>query len=134
LTGVEVIMRRGFGPDIPRTLEDACDPAKMAVIVYDMQVGVLRQLPDGGAEAIQRVSQVVAAAREGGYPVIFSRHMSLPTKLLGTSQLRTAMRWQQVDDPQNVESWLRFSGDALLTDIATIAPRLAAHPPAEAGP
>ena len=69
-------MRRGFGPDIPRTLEDACDPAMMAVIVYDMQVGVIRQLPDGGAETVERVSRVLTAARAGGYPVFFTRHMS----------------------------------------------------------
>jgi len=98
-------MRRGFDKDVPRTLEDTCDPATMAVIVYDMQVGVLRQLPDAGAEAVQRVSQVLAAARGGGYPVFFTRHMSLPVRLLGTSQLRTAMRWQQVDDQEKVESW-----------------------------
>jgi biuret amidohydrolase len=91
-------MRRGFGEDVPQTLEDPCDPATTAVIVYDMQVGVLRQLPDGGAEAIQRVSQVLAAARDAGYPVFFTRHMSLPVRLMGTSQLRTAMRWQRVDD------------------------------------
>lgn len=98
-------MRRRFGLDIPQTLEDACDPATLALIVYDMQVGVLRQLPDGGAEAVQAVSRVLAAAREGGYPVFFTRHMSLPVRLLGTSQLRTAMAWQQVDDPDKVESW-----------------------------
>jgi nicotinamidase-related amidase len=98
-------MHRGFGLDIPQTLEDACDPATMAVIVYDMQFGVLRQLPDGGAEAVQRVFQVLAAARCGGYPVFFTRHMSLPLRLLGTAQLRTAMSWQQVDDPEKVESW-----------------------------
>jgi nicotinamidase-related amidase len=98
-------MRRGFGEHLAQTLEDACDPATMAVIVYDMQVGVVRQLPDGGAEAVQRVSQVLAGARSGGYPVFFTRHMSLPVRLLGTSQLRTAMRWQQVDSPEKVESW-----------------------------
>jgi nicotinamidase-related amidase len=97
-------MRRTFGL-ISQTLEDTCDPATMAVIIYDMQVGVLRQLPDGGAEAVQRVSEVVAAAREGGYPVFFTRHLSLPVRLMGTSQLRTAMRWQQVDNPEKVESW-----------------------------
>jgi biuret amidohydrolase len=90
---------------IPRSLEDACDPATMAVIIYDMQVGVLRQLPDGGAEATRRVSEVLAAARGGGYPVFFTRHMSLPVRLMGTAQLRTAMRWQQVEDPEQVESW-----------------------------
>ena len=39
-------MRQGFGLDIPKTLEDACDPATMAVIVYDMQAGILRQIPE----------------------------------------------------------------------------------------
>jgi nicotinamidase-related amidase len=98
-------MRRRLGLDIPETLEDACDPATMAVIVYDMQAGVLGQLPDGGAEAVDRVSQVLAAARAGGYPVFFTRHMSLPARLMGTAQLRTAMTWQRVDDPEKVESW-----------------------------
>jgi biuret amidohydrolase len=98
-------MRRRFSLDIPGTLEDACNPATMAVIVYDMQAGVLRQLPDGGADAVERVSGVLAAARSGGYPVFFTRHMSLPVRLMGTTQLRTAMAWQRVDDPEKVESW-----------------------------
>ena len=98
-------MRRHLGLDIPETLEDACDPATMAVIIYDMQAGVLGQLPDGGAEAADRVSQVLAAARAGGYPVFFTRHMSLPVRLMGTAQLRTAMAWQRVDDPEKAESW-----------------------------
>jgi len=77
----------------------------MAVIVYDMQAGVLRQLPDGGVEAVERVSRVLAAARAGGFPVFFTRHVSLPVRLMGTAQLRTAMAWQRVDDPGKVESW-----------------------------
>ena len=52
-------MRRRFSLDIPETLEDACDPATMAVIVYDMQAGVVRQLPDGGAQTAERVSGVL---------------------------------------------------------------------------
>jgi len=221
-------MRRRSGPDIPKTLEDACHPATMAVIIYDMQAGVLGQLPDGGAQAVELVSRVLAAARAGGYPVFFTRHMSLPVRLMGTAQLRTAMAWQRVDSPDKVESWFlrgtpgfqiaadlsprgdeavfdklamsafagtplqmalrdlgirafaiagvaleigiaptvwhavdlglipvvvtdacagrdqpamqrvlddfRFSGDALLTDIATITPLLAARPPGEPGP
>jgi nicotinamidase-related amidase len=98
-------MRRRSGLNIPETLEDICDPATMAVIVYDMQAGVLRQLPDGGAGAVQRVSQVLTAARAGGHPVFFTRHMSLPVRLMGTAQLRTAMAWQHVDDPGQVQSW-----------------------------
>src|SRR6266571_2166553 len=112
-------MRRRFGLDIPETIEDACNPATMAVIVYDMQVGVVRQLPDG-AETVERVSRVLTAARAGGYPVFYTRHMSLPPRLMGTAQLRTAMSWQNVDDPGKVESWfLRDSpGFQIVPDLS----------------
>ena len=113
-------MRRRSGLEIPETIEDACDPAAMALIVYDMQVGVLRQLPDGGAEAVKQVSRVLAAARAGGYPVFFTRHMSLPVRLMGTAQLRTAMAWQGVDTPEEVQSWfLRGApGSEIVADLA----------------
>lgn len=94
---------RGSLP-IPEALEDVCDPAALAVIVYDMQMGVLEQLPDG-AEAVNRVERVLGAARTGGYPVFFTRHMSLPRRLMGVTQLRTAMAWQQTTDPEQVDSW-----------------------------
>ena len=113
-------MRRWSGLDIPKTLEDACDPATMALIVYDMQAGVLRQLPDGGGGAVERVSQVVTAARAGGYPVFFTRHLSLPVRLMGRAQLRTAMAWQRVDGPEKVQSWfLRDSpGFEIVADLS----------------
>ena len=104
---------------IPGTLEDLCDPAAMAVVVYDMQAGVLKQLPDG-AEAVNRVARVLAAARAGGYPVFFTRHMSLPRRLMGVTQLRTAMAWQRKTDPGQVDSWfLRDSpGFHIVPDLA----------------
>jgi nicotinamidase-related amidase len=115
-------MRRHSGLDIPETIEDACDPATMALIVYDMQAGVLRQLPDDGAEAVERVSRVLTAARAGGYPVFFTRHMSLPVRLMGTAQLRAAMAWQHVDSAEKVQSW--FLRDAPGSEIvADLAPR-----------
>lgn len=109
---------RGSLP-IPETLEDVCDPAALAVIVYDMQVGVLGQLPDG-AETVKRVARVLGAARTGGYPVFFTRHMSLPRRLMGVTQLRTAMAWQQTADPDRVESWfLRDSpGFQIVPDLS----------------
>jgi biuret amidohydrolase len=115
-------MRRRSGLDIPETLEDTCDPATMALIVYDMQDGVLRQLPDGGAEAVERVSQVLTAARAGGYPVFFTRHMSLPVRLMGTAQLRTAMAWQHVDSPEKVQSWF-LRGTPGFEIVAGLSPR-----------
>ena len=97
-------MPRRSDLDIPKTIEEACDPATMALIVYDMQSGVVRQLPDG-PQAVERVGRVLTAARAGGYPVFYTRHMSLPPRLMGTAQLRTAMAWQHVDDPEKVQSW-----------------------------
>jgi nicotinamidase-related amidase len=115
-------MRGRSALDIPETLEDACDPATMALIVYDMQAAVLRQLPDGGAEAVERASHVLTAARAGGYPVFFTRHMSLPVRLMGRAQLRTAMAWQRVDGPEKVESWF-LPGTPGFQIVADLSPR-----------
>jgi nicotinamidase-related amidase len=116
-------MRQRSGLEIPETLQDACDPATMALIVYDMQAGVLRQLPGGGTEVIARVSRVLTAARAGGYPVFFTRHMSLPVRLMGTAQLRTAMAWQRVDSPEKVQSWFQpgTPGFEIVVDLAPSA-------------
>jgi biuret amidohydrolase len=92
------------GLDIPRTLEEVCRPRRMALLVYDMQVGILSQLPHGH-EIVQKVRGVLRAAREGGFPVFFSRHMSLPKELMGAFQLRQAMAWQRTDRPEDVEPW-----------------------------
>ena len=89
--------------DIPRTLEEACDPKHMALLIYDMQVGIVSQLPHG-PEITRRVGNVLAAARDGGFPVFFSRHMSLPKELMGIFQLRQAMTWQQVERIEDVKS------------------------------
>jgi nicotinamidase-related amidase len=68
----------------------------MALLVYDMQVGILRQLPTA-SETIARVLEVLDAARGAGIRTLFTRHVSLPLELAGSMQLRTAMSWQHVD-------------------------------------
>jgi biuret amidohydrolase len=89
--------------DIPKTLEDACDPRHLALIVYDMQVGVVGQLDDG-PQVTARVVRVLDAARKAGVRVYFIRYMSLPVELMGVSQLRTAMTWQRKDRVGDVVS------------------------------
>ena len=96
-------MERAFGLDIPRGLEEACDPRRIALIVYDMQVGIVSQLSHGPA-VTAKVAEILGAAREGGFPVFFSRHMSLPKELMGVFQLRQAMAWQRVDRVEDVKS------------------------------
>ena len=89
-------MEHAFGLTIPRTLEEVCDPARVALIVYDMQVGIVSQLADGGT-ITERVTAVRQAARDRGVRVFYTRHMSLPTQVAGVVQLRTAMAWQRVE-------------------------------------
>jgi biuret amidohydrolase len=103
---------------IPRTLEEAIDPQEMALLVYDMQAGIVRQLADG-ARVVERVQRVLSAARDAGMRVFFTRHMSLPHELMGASQYRMAMAWQKVDRPELVKPWfLRDSpGFALAPEL-----------------
>jgi biuret amidohydrolase len=97
-------MQRAFGLEIPETLEEACAPSRTALIVYDMQVGVVRQIPT--ADVItSRVSEVLRAAREAGMRVVFTRHLSLPKELMGIFQLRMAMAWQRVTSVDQVQPW-----------------------------
>ena len=40
-------MQRAFELDIPQTLEDICDPTRLALVVYDMQIGIVKQIENG---------------------------------------------------------------------------------------
>jgi biuret amidohydrolase len=111
-------MKQAFGVDIPHTLEDICDAKWLALLVYDMQVGIKSQVKDGDV-ITGRVRQVLEVARIAGVRVFFTRHMSLPKELMGAFQFRTAMAWQRIDDPQKVVPWfLRDSpGFALVPEL-----------------
>jgi len=114
-------LEKTFGLEIPETLEEACNPARMALVVYDMQVGILRQLRRG-AEVTAKVVEVLRAAREAGLRVFFMRHMSLPKELAGVFQLRMAKAWQRVRSVADVEPWfLRDSpGFQLIAEVAPL--------------
>jgi biuret amidohydrolase len=92
-------MQTTFGLNVPMTLEDICHSQKMALLVYDMQVGIAKQLPDG-AEFTQKVKQVVDTARSRKMRVFFSRHTTLPKELARVSQLKSAMALQGVKADQ----------------------------------
>ena len=99
-----VDMKDIFGLSIPETLEEVCDPRRVALLVYDMQVGILSQIKN--ADAVTRqVLKVLTAARSAGVRVFFSRHLSLPKELMGMFQFRMAMAWQRTDSPEQVQPW-----------------------------
>jgi nicotinamidase-related amidase len=111
----------GLGVEVAQSLTDVCRPDRMALVVYDMQVGIVRQITNG-PEITQRVSRILEAAREHGYRVIFMRHMSLPTKLMGSFQFRQAMAWQRVADPSQVRPWF-LRGSAGFEIVPELVPR-----------
>jgi nicotinamidase-related amidase len=97
-------MQRAFGLTIPQTLEEICDPARLALIVYDMQVGIVKQI-ENGQQITDKVLQVLDVARKAGIRTFFTRHMSLPRELMGASQFRMAMAWQRVKSVEEVKPW-----------------------------
>ena len=114
-------MKRIHGLDIPQTLEEICDPQHLALVVYDMQIGILKQIRNPEA-IVAKVSRVLEAARGAGVRTFFMRHMSLPRELMGAFAYRMAMAWQRTDDPEKVSPWfLRDSPGFQITP--ELAPR-----------
>ncbi len=97
-------MQSAFGLNIPESLEDVCDPERLALIIYDMQVGIVSQVKCG-QEITKSVLRVLEAARSAGIRVIFTRHMSLPKELMGVFQMRMAMAWQRVKSVNEIQPW-----------------------------
>jgi nicotinamidase-related amidase len=97
-------MKRVQGIDIPQTLAELCDPRRMALVVYDMQIGILKQIKNPEA-IVANVSRVLEAARAAGVRTFFMRHMSLPKELMGAFSYRMSMAWQRTDDPEMVNPW-----------------------------
>ncbi|BAT57790.1 peroxyureidoacrylate/ureidoacrylate amidohydrolase RutB [Variibacter gotjawalensis] len=97
-------MKKINGLDIPQTLEDVCDPRRMALLVYDMQVGICSQVKSGPHITAQTAT-VLAAARQAEMRVVFTRHLSMPKSWMGITQFRTAMAWQRKDEPDDVHPW-----------------------------
>src|SRR5437660_7779780 len=115
-------MKEIFGIPVQQTLQDVCDPSRLALLVYDMQVGIVSQLK-GSEPVTARVAQVLEAARQAGVRTFFTRHLSLPKELMGAFQYRMAMAWQRVDDPAKVRPWfLRDSpGFAIVPELQPLA-------------
>jgi len=89
---------------LPLRTAEICNAAHAALLVYDMQIGIARQIDDG-SKITGACAVALAAARQAGMRVVFTRHLSSPKPWLGLTQYRTAMVWQKTDDPSTVTSW-----------------------------
>jgi biuret amidohydrolase len=96
-------MHEHRGLQIRTELAELCDPRRLALLVYDMQVGILTQI-DHGERVTENVCRVLAAARGAGVRTFFTRHMTLPVEVAGVSAVRTAMAWQRKSSPDQIIS------------------------------
>ncbi|HWT24245.1 MAG TPA: cysteine hydrolase [Solirubrobacteraceae bacterium] len=87
-------MDRFNGLEIPESLADALAPPALALLVYDMQVAILRQIDDAD-RVLANAVRVLAAARERRVRTVFLRHYFMPRELAGVYQLRQAKVWQR---------------------------------------
>jgi nicotinamidase-related amidase len=114
-------MKHAYGLSIPETVREALAPESTALIVYDMQVGIMRQMKDGAA-MVSQVAAVLAAARGAGIRTCFLRHMSLPKNLMGVFQLRQALAWQRKTSIEEVHPWF-LRGSEPHAIVPELAPR-----------
>ena len=71
---------RLHGLEVPSTLAEVCRPDRLALLVYDMQEGILDQIEDR-ERVITRVRRVLEIVRDAGVRTFFTRHVTLPVEL-----------------------------------------------------
>ena len=103
MAGTVLTVDRLYGLEVPSTLSEACRPQHLALVVYDMQEGILGQIADR-ERVITGARQVLEIARDAGVRTFFTRHVTLPVQLMGVAQLRMWRAWQRVDRLEDVQS------------------------------
>ena len=95
------------------------DVERTALLVYDMQRGITKQIADS-ERIVAGCKVAIDAARRAGMRIAYSKHMSPSRAWLGSTQLRTAMAWQRVQKAEEVKSWFLQGSEA-----SEIVPELA---------
>lgn len=95
-------MTEGYGLTIPDNLSQACSRTRCALVIYDMQQGIVPQI-SAGLEIVSRCRTLLEAARAAEYRIFFTRHCFLPNTVAGVGQLRRAMVWQHKKKPEETK-------------------------------
>lgn len=95
-------MTTAYGLAIPDRLAEVCTPQRCALILYDMQQGIVPQISTG-PDIVRLCRQLLEAARAAGFRIFHTRHFFLPNAVAGVGQLRRAMVWQQKKRPEETK-------------------------------
>ena len=68
-------MKQAFGIDIPHTLEDVCNAKRLALLVYDMQVGIKAQVKEGDAIVLKIRADSRGCARSSYANLLYPAHV-----------------------------------------------------------
>ena len=104
-------MKKAFGLQVPENLQEIVQSSGCALIVYDMQAGIVPQI-SSGLEIQKQCVLLVNAARKAGMRIFYTRHFFLPTAAAGVAQLRRAMVWQRKEEPQETKCFIPYGSPA----------------------
>src|SRR5215831_1394689 len=114
-------MTEAYGLSIPDQLSEVCTPTRCALIIYDMQKGVVPQI-SAGPDIVLVCAKLLEAARAGGYRIFFTRHFFLPKAVAGVVQLRRAMVWRRKKNPEETKPFF-LHGSAPWEIVPELSPR-----------
>src|SRR5215471_11617741 len=114
-------MTGAYGLSIPDQLSEVCTPARCAVVIYDMQKGIVPQI-SAGPEIVSLCGKLLEAARAARFRIFFTRHFFLPNAVAGVGQLRRAMVWQHKKKPEETKPFF-LQGSPLWEIVPELAPR-----------
>lgn len=115
-------MKSAYGISIPEGLREICNPSRCALILYDMQAGIVPQIAEG-PQIVAACANLLASARKANMRVFYTRHMFLPNRAAGVGQLRRAMTWQRKSDPAETDPFMLQGSDSwqIVPELAPIA-------------
>ena len=114
-------MKRAFGISVPEGLVEICSPERCALVVYDMQAGIVPQI-EVGRQIVESCGTLLEAARLVDMRVFFTRHLFLPNSSCGTGQLRRNMIWQRKANPEETRPFIT-QGSPAWKIVPELAPR-----------
>lgn len=114
-------MKNAFGLRVPEILQDIVQSSRCALIVYDMQAGIIPQI-SSGEEIQKQCVLLVDAARKVGLRIFHTRHFFLPPAAAGVAQLRRAMVWQRKEEPQETTCFIP-QGSPAFQIVSQLEPR-----------